>query len=98
MTPFLEHRGIEVIRTSRRRIQQLDGQPPSHIVFPAIHKTRQDVAQVFARAIGTDPNNDHAALEVCAGNNASQVSGCRCGHDGRQLRHCRNRDLHGLYQ
>jgi L-lactate dehydrogenase complex protein LldF len=59
MTPFLQTRGITVIESDLgERIQQLDGQPPSHIVFPAIHKTRQDVAQLFARTIGTDPNND----------------------------------------
>src|SRR6266853_1081444 len=59
MTPFLEKRGIKVIESDLgERIQQLDGQPPSHIVFPSIHKTRQDVARLFARTIGTDPNND----------------------------------------
>jgi L-lactate dehydrogenase complex protein LldF len=41
MTPFLERRGITVTESDLgERIQQLDGQPPSHIVFPAIHKTR----------------------------------------------------------
>src|SRR6201998_3972496 len=60
MTPFLENRGIKVIESDLgERIQQLDGQPPSHIVFPAIHKTRKDVAEVFARTIGTDPTDDH---------------------------------------
>jgi L-lactate dehydrogenase complex protein LldG len=50
---------IKVIESDLgERIQQLDGQSPSQIVFPAIHKTRQDVAQLFARTIGTDPNND----------------------------------------
>ena len=59
MTPFLQHRGIQVTESDLgERIQQLDGQPPSHIVMPAVHKTRQDVAKLFARTIGTDPNND----------------------------------------
>jgi L-lactate dehydrogenase complex protein LldF len=59
MTPYLERRGITVVESDLgERIQQLDGQPPSHIISPAIHKTRQDVAQLFARTIGTDPNND----------------------------------------
>jgi L-lactate dehydrogenase complex protein LldF len=59
MTNFLQNRGIRVTESDLgERIQQLDGQPPSHIVIPAIHKTRRDVAQVFARNIGTDPNND----------------------------------------
>jgi hypothetical protein len=71
MTPYLEHRGIKVIESDLgERIQQLDGQPPSHIVFPAIHKTRQDVAQLFARTIGTDPNKDdpHFLTEVMRNN------------------------------
>jgi L-lactate dehydrogenase complex protein LldF len=58
MRPFLEHRGIEVMETDLgERIQQLDDEPPSHIVVPAVHKLRGDVARVFARTIGTDPKN-----------------------------------------
>ena len=58
MTAFLQQRGIKVVESDLgERIQQLDGQPPSHIVFPCIHKTRNDVAELFARTIGTDPNN-----------------------------------------
>ena len=71
MTTFLQNRGIRVIESDLgERIQQLDGQPPSHIVFPSIHKTRQDVAQLFARKIGTDPNDDdpHFLTEVMRNN------------------------------
>jgi L-lactate dehydrogenase complex protein LldF len=58
MRPFLEQRGIEVIETDLgERIQQLDNEPPSHIVVPAVHKLRTDVAAVFARTLGTDPDN-----------------------------------------
>ncbi len=58
MRPFLESRGVEIIETDLgERIQQLDDEPPSHIVVPAVHKLRGDVAQVFARTIGTDPDN-----------------------------------------
>ena len=50
--------GIEVIETDLgERIQQLDHEDPSHVVVPAVHKLRTDVAQVFARTIGTDPGN-----------------------------------------
>jgi L-lactate dehydrogenase complex protein LldF len=59
MRPFLESRGIEVMETDLgERIQQLDDEPPSHIVVPAVHKLRGDVARVFAETIGTDPAND----------------------------------------
>ena len=50
--------GIEVIETDLgERIQQLDNEDPSHVVVPAVHKLRTDVARVFARSIGADPNN-----------------------------------------
>jgi L-lactate dehydrogenase complex protein LldF len=59
MRPFLEKRGITIIETDLgERIQQLDDEPPSHIVVPAVHKLRGDVATVFARTMGTDPAND----------------------------------------
>jgi L-lactate dehydrogenase complex protein LldF len=58
MRPFLEARGIEVMETDLgERIQQLDGEPPSHIVVPAVHKLRGDVSRVFSRTIGTDAGN-----------------------------------------
>ncbi len=50
--------GIEVIETDLgERIQQLDNEDPSHVVVPAVHKLRTDVAEVFSRTIGTDPGN-----------------------------------------
>ena len=56
MRPFLEARGIEIVETDLgERIQQLDDEPPSHIVVPAVHKLRADVAEVFSRTIGTEP-------------------------------------------
>jgi L-lactate dehydrogenase complex protein LldF len=58
MRPFLEKRGIEVMETDLgERIQQLDNEPPSHIVVPAVHKLRTDVSRVFAETIGTDAKN-----------------------------------------
>jgi L-lactate dehydrogenase complex protein LldF len=54
---FLEERNILVSETDLgERIQQLDDQPPSHIVGPAWHKTTQDIANVFAKAYGSDKN------------------------------------------
>jgi L-lactate dehydrogenase complex protein LldF len=58
MTPYLQKRGIEVTESDLgERIQQLSDEPPSHIVVPAIHKLRTDVAALFARDIGTDPKD-----------------------------------------
>jgi len=62
MRPFLANRGIETMETDLgERIQQLDDEPPSHIVVPAVHKLRGDVAEVFGRTIGTDPGNSDVA-------------------------------------
>jgi L-lactate dehydrogenase complex protein LldF len=58
MTPYLQKRGIEVTESDLgERIQQLSDEPPSHIVVPAIHKLRTDVAALFAKDIGTDPKD-----------------------------------------
>lgn len=58
MTPYLQKRGIEVTESDLgERIQQLSNEPPSHIVVPAIHKLRSDVAALFAKDIGTDPKD-----------------------------------------
>lgn len=58
MPSYLESRGIILTESDLgERIQQLSGEMPSHIVMPAIHKTLDDVAELFAEKIGTDPNN-----------------------------------------
>lgn len=58
----MDARGIAVIETDLgERIQQLDGEDPSHVVMPAVHKLRSDVAAVFARTLGTDPDNHDPA-------------------------------------
>ncbi len=62
LRPHLEQLGIAVIETDLgERIQQLDDEDPSHVVVPAVHKLRSDVAAVFARTLGTDPGNDDPA-------------------------------------
>ncbi len=56
MRPFLERRGIQVTETDLgERIQQLDDQPPTHIVGPAFQKTPEQVAELFHRMYGSDP-------------------------------------------
>lgn len=59
MREFLEKHGIEIYEADLgERIQQLDEQRPSHIVMPAIHKLRKDVAKLFAEKLGSDPEMD----------------------------------------
>jgi len=57
---FLEAGGIEAVETDLGEyIIQLAGQTPSHIVAPAIHMTRFDVAKLFNEKLGVnmDPND-----------------------------------------
>ncbi len=57
LNAFLERNGIASIETDLGEyIQQLDGESPYHIVTPAMHKSKEDVARVFAKHLGTDPN------------------------------------------
>lgn len=58
MRQYLEKHGIEINESDLgERIQQLDNQRDSHIVMPAIHKLREDVAKIFADKLGSDPDN-----------------------------------------
>ncbi len=54
LNQFLEENGIESVETDLGEyIQQLDGEPPYHIVTPAMHKNKEDVAKLFAEKLGT---------------------------------------------
>lgn len=51
---YLETQGIESVETDLGEyIQQLDGETPYHIVTPAMHKSKEDVARLFADKLGT---------------------------------------------
>lgn len=64
---FLQEHGIESIETDLGEyIQQLDGEPPYHIVTPAMHKSKQDVAELFAKKLGTDINLTAQELTLVA--------------------------------
>ena len=64
---FLEQQGIESVETDLGEyIQQLDGEPPYHIVTPAMHKSKEDVAKLFAEKLGTDPNLTPTQLTLVA--------------------------------
>ena len=56
LNEFLEKNNIESIETDLGEyIQQLAGEPPYHIVTPAMHKSKEDVAKLFSDKLGTDP-------------------------------------------
>ena len=54
LNDFLTHNGIESVETDLGEyIQQLDGEPPYHIVTPAMHKSKEDIAKLFHEKLGT---------------------------------------------
>lgn len=67
LNDFLEKAGIESIETDLGEyIQQLDGEPPYHIVTPAMHKSKEDVAKLFFEKLGTDPKATPEQLTMVA--------------------------------
>ncbi|HEU5168193.1 MAG TPA: LutB/LldF family L-lactate oxidation iron-sulfur protein [Chitinophagaceae bacterium] len=67
LNKFLEGQGIESIETDLGEyIQQLDGEAPYHIVTPAMHKSKEDVAKLFAEKLGTDPKLTPEQLTLVA--------------------------------
>jgi L-lactate dehydrogenase complex protein LldF len=55
LNKFLEDNLIEVIETDLGEyIQQLADEPPYHIVAPAMHKSREDVAQLFHEKLNVE--------------------------------------------
>jgi len=52
---YLEERGIRCLETDLGEwIIQLAGERPSHMVMPAIHKNREEVAELFSRETGRE--------------------------------------------
>lgn len=61
--------GIESVETDLGEyIQQLDGEPPYHIVTPAMHKSKEDVARLFADKLGTPSHLNPQELTLVARN------------------------------
>jgi len=54
LNEHLEAQGMEVIDTDLgERIVQLRHEPPSHIVLPAIHLQKEEIAETFHKTMGT---------------------------------------------
>jgi len=59
LNPHLAARSFEVVDTDLgERIVQLAGEPPSHLIVPAIHKTRREIGALFHRTMGTPQGED----------------------------------------
>jgi L-lactate dehydrogenase complex protein LldF len=67
LNKFLEENGIESVETDLGEyIQQLDGEAPYHIVTPAMHKSKEDVAKLFHDKLGTAPHLSPTELTLVA--------------------------------
>lgn len=67
LNKFLEKNNIESVETDLGEyIQQLDDEPPYHIVTPAMHKSKEDVAKLFANKLGTAPDLTPSELTLVA--------------------------------
>lgn len=67
LNDFLEKNQIESVETDLGEyIQQLDGEPPYHIVTPAMHKSKEDVAKLFYEKLHTAPNLTPEQLTLVA--------------------------------
>jgi L-lactate dehydrogenase complex protein LldF len=67
LNEFLEKHDIESVETDLGEyIQQLDGEPPYHIVTPAMHKSKEDVAKLFYEKLHTAPNLTPEQLTLIA--------------------------------
>jgi L-lactate dehydrogenase complex protein LldF len=69
LNAFLQKNGIESIETDLGEyIQQLDGEAPYHIVTPAMHKSKEDIAKLFSEKLGTDSKLNPEQLTQVARN------------------------------
>ena len=67
LNAHLEREGFQVTETDLGEwIIQLRGEGPSHMVLPAIHLSRKDVAELFTRVTGTpqDPDDINGMVKV----------------------------------
>ena len=68
LNPFLESAGIRVIETDLgEHILQLDDDRPYHIIAPALHRTRHEIADIFESHAG----DDHGATPTDGASSAS---------------------------
>lgn len=67
LNDFLEKHHIESVETDLGEyIQQLDNEPPYHIVTPAMHKSREDIAKLFSEKLNTKPDLSADQLTLVA--------------------------------
>lgn len=67
LNTHLEDAGIEPVETDLGEyILQLGGEKPFHIIAPALHKTKEDVSDIFEKHLGSKPETSPEALTKIA--------------------------------
>ncbi|SMC77070.1 LutB/LldF family L-lactate oxidation iron-sulfur protein [Sporomusa malonica] len=67
LNPALEKAGMEVVETDLAEyILQLAGETPSHIIVPAIHKNRYQIADLFSKVTNEKVESSTPALTLFA--------------------------------
>ena len=67
LNPVLESLGVDVYETDLGEyIIQLAGETPSHLVAPALHKSKEDVAELFADKLGIPYDEDIEVMAAAA--------------------------------
>ena len=67
LNEFLEKNGVTSVETDLGEfIVQLAGQRPYHIVTPAMHMSKKDVADLFVDKLGIEPTDDPTELTLTA--------------------------------
>ncbi|RAK64066.1 LutB/LldF family L-lactate oxidation iron-sulfur protein [Hymenobacter edaphi] len=64
---FLEQNGVESVETDLGEyIVQLNGERPYHIVTPAMHLSKKDIADIFVKHLHIEPTDDAQKLVATA--------------------------------
>jgi L-lactate dehydrogenase complex protein LldF len=67
LNPYLESLGVQVIETDLGEwIVQLAGDHPSHLIVPAVHRTREEIAALFSKLTGEEVPPEPEALVAVA--------------------------------
>ena len=93
LNPALAQAGVEVVETDLGEwVQQLDGEPPAHILGPAMHKTQDDWVRVLRPGATTAARTPEAMTAFARRTLRQRFLERRHRHHRRQPR--RGRDRH----
>ncbi len=84
LNAFLEKNNITSVETDLGEfIQQLDNEPPYHIVTPAMHKSKEDIAKLFHQKLNTDSHlNPNELTQIARKNLRAKYTKAQIGITG----------------